>query len=854
MKFNRFSVFIAIVASIVPCFLCAQNLPSLPVDPAISVSSFPNGMSCYVVNNPDSGNSVDYLLVQKSHQSVGRDSLVVLDGSLLKGSKLIPDIQHFMLRNSIGYGKEGYITRTPSANIYAFRNVASSESLQDSVLLALFDIAGRSSWISPSDQAIIVSGRVNSDVIKNKAKQMSYMLIEQGKRYEKAEYKWLQSDSAKFVYAPAKIGEDLCNVTISYTSPRLSDKNLATVLPLVSGQLNRELAHIVKARVIRNLYSENIPSASVDVNLVESTSTTSDEVFSVTVLASPDRMEDVCRIIVSTLADLDSGVVNEQEYLNAHKICIFDGSSRIRQGCSNCQYSEKCVNAFLYGASLASDAAQISFIGKKEFDTYDRLLYFNNYARNLIDKDTNVTVSTTSCVDLSTSYSQAWTNHRIDSSAVITGWDDSFLAAKSTRRALPLLGREPVSDGRLWRFPGGVRVAYAQKPTGGRIYYKVVMNGGLSSMPSIPRGAGAFFDDLFFTGRFNGVEGSRFKAILKANGISVKPSTGVSRFVLSGSAPSDKAEMLISSFITMTRDRANDSNAANYYMECERMRLGSRQESKAIRLAAIDSLLFPSNRYTLYKSVSALNDGLSEVASRFYKQHFDKLNDGVIVLVGDIETAQMYKILRDYVSEMSVSKNIPDIARPSSRFIPEDVIHTVSGDYPSMDYVMSIPMHFSSSSYAAFNIALMALQDKINLALEGTGMYADVRGRFFLAPQERGAVAISVEEVNHGGLIENIASPVEEVSSKVHEVISGLTSEIISDSDLKRYANQLIDRDKEERKRPEYWLEAISLRHCNNKDITSDFSSSVKAINAENIRVMISNLHKGGKIEYIVKN
>ncbi|MGN1211103.1 MAG: hypothetical protein ACI4TM_05410, partial [Candidatus Cryptobacteroides sp.] len=66
MKLSKILHAIAVFFAVFPVLASAQDLPSLPADPAVSVTVLPNGISCYVVVNGAEKGKVDFALVQKA--------------------------------------------------------------------------------------------------------------------------------------------------------------------------------------------------------------------------------------------------------------------------------------------------------------------------------------------------------------------------------------------------------------------------------------------------------------------------------------------------------------------------------------------------------------------------------------------------------------------------------------------------------------------------------------------------------------------------------------------------------------------------------------------------------------------
>ena len=112
---------------------------------------------------------------------------------------------HYLSRNCIWPGAEGYVASYPDATVYRFRNLEFSRSkdIVDSTLLMVFDIIGMQSEYlggryAPQNQAIIISGDVDAGAVLNKMNMLS-MLVTRGRPSTlESEYKWSRSSQASY--------------------------------------------------------------------------------------------------------------------------------------------------------------------------------------------------------------------------------------------------------------------------------------------------------------------------------------------------------------------------------------------------------------------------------------------------------------------------------------------------------------------------------------------------------------------------------------------------------------------------------------------------------------------------------
>lgn len=86
-------------------------------------------------------------------------------------------------------------------------------------------------------------------------------------------------------------------------------------------------------------------------------------------------------------------------------------------------------------------------------------------------------------------------------------------------------------------------------------------------------------------------------------------------------------------------NKSLNKDAYDYYRKCQdlMMAAGSSQE------AVLDSLMFPGNVWSPYKRRIKLTDDFPKRASKFFDSEFSKMNDGVLVIVGDLDEFSLKK-------------------------------------------------------------------------------------------------------------------------------------------------------------------------------------------------------------------
>jgi hypothetical protein len=111
---------------------------------------------------------------------------------------------------------------------------------------------------------------------------------------------------------------------------------------------------------------------------------------------------------------------------------------------------------------------------------------------------------------------------------------------------------------------------------------------------------------------------------------------------------------------------------------------------------------------------------------------------------------------------------------------------------------------------------------------------------------------ISLNEASVDGFAPGTASrnPMEALRS-VRKVLDDPGSVKMSDKELASYRSILKKRIEINKKSPEYWLKAISIRYLDGKDFTTGSDARIDAVSREKVMNILSSLKNGARVEYI---
>ena len=563
-----------------------------------------------------------------------------------------------------------------------------------------------------------------------------------------------------------------------------------------------------------------------------------------------DLFETVLSAVMAHCVELSERRFNYHLVVNIVNNYVFD----------RCENIDRCISSFLYGTALASPAERYSFFEASGLPDSAGLRYFNRFVSSLVGSTGNMTLTCVSDssevtdIGMKEIFRRSWN----DTSCVLAPHVSSY----SDTAAFDILPgkckisrtrKESMSGGTVWTFSNGMKVVYKHLPAGGRFWYSLVLKKGFSSVPDLEPGQGAFFSDILGLYKVAGMKHDDFDSLLSAMDIVMERNVGPVDMSLSGNAASGSLEFLLKSLVSISKDSAADSAAFDYYLKCEKLRL---QETGGVeeRLVAIDSIISPDFRYSRFKAPSRLTRDLLHVADSYFRNQFERINDGVLVLVGDLDEFALKKTLQEYIGSFPVSKRMLPVRVQGAELVSGGSTYTVNGRETSLDVVMSVPARLDIQSYMASEMAAMALYDAAVASMAGMAASLNVSGNFSTVPSERLNIAVSVDACDTAYFAEGVTGmkPVRALFA-LRSVLRTLSTENLPQSMLDTYKSTLKNAISSRSNDPDYWVEAVSRRFIYGKDFHTDYSGKIDAVTADNVREIIYSLDNGAKVEYIVR-
>lgn len=801
----------------------AQTLPSLPMDGKVQKGTLRCGVAYYMVKNDEMKGFADFAVVRRG------EAPTPTVGENLETK--------YLSRHGIGPRRGGYYQDNDGSTVLHLDRVPVYDAnVLDSTLLVTFAQVAA----SRAPEAVIIAGDIDPVEFKKKMDIFSMMVPQHFVENSRGpDYVWEPSVMPSIVLRNEPMG-DRGIVRVAYSSPRTPQEQMNTAQALVMGILSREFRTIAVRRIERNLRDAGIPYGRLDFRYLNSTETGGDEEYAVEVQTDRDHLEAAMKIVSGTLAGLDGFGVPEEEFTDAKKVMMADMVARGNERLSNRKYVDRCVAHFLYGANLAPYSEETRLFARKNVADSTETRLFNQFATSLLSQLSNLTLEYRARLDTLDEdnalfqYNLAYLYGSTFKEAKDYTWqrDTSGLEVNAPRVRIKETKSEPVSGGVLWTFSNGMRVVYKQV-TGSRTFdYSLLLGGGLSGVTGLTEGEGGYFGDMLSLYDAGGLCASAFRDHLAVNGIGMDTQVALTYTSIHGQAPSSKLPTLLKALLALANGRTLNRSEFDIYLRNEKWA----QESVENRLY---SMLYPGFTYSSKKYAKGLNPGTQAKAAQFYESLFSRMNDGMLIIVGDVDEATVRRTLLRYVGGFRTQRGTAP--RKTFRYQPRTGVasHKEAGVNKGVYMLLDAENPLSGVNYAMAEIATEVLRRHLVEALEGTGMSVDITAGFHSYPQERQWMLLSCE----GGVDVNA----------VRKGIRRAAASTVPQKDLdalKAKALASMDRELAEQ---DTMVEALVARYGIGKDLVTHYKESVAAVTPARVKEMLSVLSAGSVAEFIVE-
>lgn len=770
---------------------------------------------------------------------------------------LLEDLPHFpgdrpwrfLAEHGAGLGPDGYIGRLGNVTLFRFSGLRVSDAMaRDSVLLLLTDLILKTPG---GNHAILAAGDLDPNSTKTILEHLSMILPATPVQSFSDPYVWKPSAGTKFRRIPADGA--VAAIELTYRMARTPRERLNTVVPYLSSIYSHALGSILYRRIRTACLAEHIPYGSIDYSYRGSADSPGDEQFRLRVTTDTARVDRMLDIVAMTLSAIDRDGVLTEEYADETGR-MYHHSLRFGKLMDNRVLMDKLIAATLYGCDLASEVDVAKFLTSRNLRKAEEARLMSGYAAALLDSAANLslTVAGSSDPDPLARFRKSWGRRDGYVYTYVNNKADSLnLGVEPVKVKLKKELPEPVSGGQLWRFANGMEVVFKQTDGDpGYFHFGWLLRGGYPLVPDLADGEGAFVGDMLRLGFVGPLTGLDFYNMLRASGIEMEPSVGMQDLRLTGHAPSPELELLIRSLLELAHHRKPDPNAFATYRANQTLALTEADKTES----GMWELMWPADRYTPWKNIRNLTEELPQKAEQYFAGRFSRCNDGVLVLVGDLNPEKTKKLLSRWLGAMPVSTQRTQPARIDTQ--PRSGVLTVTRreGVPGCHLLLRVPLLYTAKNVYALNLAYYYLEDCLNADLTEGGLRFTLDGTFSSYPQGMVHLMIRATPAEPSALPAGVASsdPMEAVHS-LRRALQRAAGTEVQQGVLKAYKERLQGELDNTLKTEESLVEMIFKRYGEGKDLLTTYKQRIGEVTAADLSVILRSLSEGARIEYVVR-
>ena len=717
----------------------AQNLPALAKDGTVSTGTLQNGITYYLVTNSITKGVADFALVRKgcSDTLASRQELV----SLPHFNKTIP--YRFLSRKGIGCRPEGYMTYDGGNTAYRFDDVPLfDQAASDTTLLMLFDIIAS----KPCQHALVIAGDITPAALLDKMKVFSMMVPSRNPSYQKTAYTWTPSSEAEYSFTES--GE-VSSLKVDFRYQRTPDALMNTIQPFISGLYVLELKEIVENRMREMFAERSIPASEIGTSCLGSADTAGDEHFTLWARTSSDQLVQATLAVASVLSEISARGVEANEYTTAKAAVL----RRLGQPRGNEDLVRECISSYLYGSDLASVDTKIKFLTSRPMDAVVEARLFNNYISAILSDTDNMKVSWTGVSDefgvlpYELLFKAMWNSvATLDNRTYewkVSAADTTRLWNGKGKTKFKNAESEFVSGGETWTYDNGMKVIYKKLSTTGKFAYSLMIRGGYTMVGDLGKGEGAFFSDMLSLCSVAGMSGRDFIRLMNINGIEMKYQVSGADLRIYGEAPSNRLDLLMKGLLSIADERKPDNAAFVAYRKAV---------ASSLKPAFLDSLMYKDYVYSPVKTPSGLTDQTYSKALNYFNSEFIRVNDGVLVLAGDLGYDATQKKLTRYLGGFRTSKTVSARSPVSYKLGSGSTSYSMPGTPTCVKIGMVFSRPFTTENYMAFRTASLAIKRAVTGAMGAVGFSVAMEEKYGIYPIEGGELILTCTPVPDPGL------------------------------------------------------------------------------------------------------
>ncbi|MCR4824852.1 MAG: hypothetical protein K5849_05800, partial [Bacteroidales bacterium] len=300
--------------------------------------------------------------------------------------------------------------------------------------------------------------------------------------------------------------------------------------------------------------------------------------------------------------------------------------------------------------------------------------------------------------------------------------------------------------------------------------------------------------------------------------------------------------------------------AFDYYKSGETLRLDMEALSPRDVNSLMDSLMRPNYFYTDRKHISRLRDDLPERSEQYFSSVFDKVGDGILVFMGDLNEdvlkRELTRTLGDFKTQKKYAQR-PRVASPiasgSVTLTAESAPGVVGGGEIGVNVGMTAAIPFSMENYMSFKVACAVIHKHLTAALADQGAFAEFSERLELFPAERLSLFINCRPCRAAGLPAGVTpSDPLELLDAVRTVTKQLGDLQLEERDIRAYKDLLLRQMENRMGDTESLVSDVLARYSEGKDLVTDYKTAIQQVSVASVADILARLRAGAEVEYII--
>lgn len=766
--------------------VAAQNIPSFPKDPGILYGALPNGIVYYICHAEDPKGKFDCAVVR-------RDSTF---NATLRSADFFSEPPYLSLAKM---GAEALAPVVPDAYCCLLTDVPAAA--MDSTLLLV--TAALSSSNGP--QAVIVAGDIDSRLALDHLRTMTMLLPARA-----------STDTSDASVPEVQIRKEQGNVEAVFLLDRTPRQYMGGAIPYVNSSLSLSFLELVQNRLRAVLRERDIPYAGLHCVFLDNTLTSGKQKIGIS-LYSPER-EKAQKALDDIISSIRSGETGPKEFEAASFASDF---FRKREDLSNYGRLCKCRNAYIYGSDLATAETVNGFFITHKLDPEKSLSIFNRFSSRLVGEGDSLFRFSREPADL-----------------------DTLMRMSAPKQKLRLTSADPSTGGSFLRFQNGIKVFHKQCGNSGTVEFAAIMRGGRSQIAGTNPAESEFAADMLRLGKIAGIDAQDFLDALRGLGISLEPEITDADFRISGKAPADRLELALRAMSAMlTGHECASAEELDYFRRCRMLEISPEH------LLLADSLSRPEYRFNLHADASAITDRLPVLAEDFFRKSAASMNEGLLIVTGDVDGTNLEKILSQVAGLLPTSRVRAVRPMMDYREASGTMLKISETGEPLVHIQYSADTPVNAEKAFSLKVTGELVLRKLRSCVAPLGYSVTVDSRLECFPVDRMVLSLTLVPVRNG-LPESVvpAEPMDVLTAVVDRMNTIMSGSPAGFQDALR----VVEAETENAMRdPECLLRLGLERYSSGKDFSIKYKETLKYLNDNSIKNVLSVLKDGAVVMYV---